>query len=108
MFPGHLFAIFLFGGALWIAAHGVAGAYLARMKNREAWFGAVLGIFLGVIGLVILVLLPEGPAAGPVWSSGPPPAAPARSALDIATERYARGEITREEFQQLRADLAAG
>ena len=28
-----------------------------------------------------------------------------RSALDIAAERYARGEISREEYQQIRSDL---
>lgn len=30
----------------------------------------------------------------------------ARSPLDIARERYARGEITKEEFDRLRRDLA--
>ena len=30
----------------------------------------------------------------------------ARDALDIAKERYARGEISREEFEQIRRDLS--
>lgn len=106
-FPVHLVFLIVFVGAFWIAAHGIAGAYLARWKNRDAWVGAVLGIFLGVIGLLIIVLLPEAPAAGPVWSSGHAPAATPRSPLDIASERYARGEITREQFEQLKADLAS-
>ncbi len=29
-----------------------------------------------------------------------------RSALDIARERYARGEITKEQFEQLKRDLS--
>ena len=33
------------------------------------------------------------------------PGAPRRTALDIAKERYARGDISREEFEQIKRDL---
>lgn len=101
MTPG-LLIIFLFG-ALWCLAWGLAGAAIARSKGREEWLGAVLCIFLGVIGLVILLVLPEVPADTPTAHDT---GASKRSALDIVDERYARGEITRDEFEQLRADLA--
>lgn len=49
------------------------------------------------------------PAAEPQPTPQPTsqrPASPAGSALEIAAERYARGEITRDEFQQLKEDLS--
>jgi putative membrane protein len=33
---------------------------------------------------------------------------PGHSAREILEERYARGELTREQFEQMKADLSAG
>jgi uncharacterized membrane protein len=103
-FPVHTALLFLVLPVVWCLAWGYAGAYVARSKNREPWLGAILGIFLGVIGLVILLVLPEVPEQGEAAANAPPPTT--RSPLDIVDERYARGEITRDEFEQLKADLA--
>jgi uncharacterized membrane protein YccC len=35
------------------------GHKLARSKNQPGWIGAVLGFFLGLIGLLILAVLPR-------------------------------------------------
>ena len=67
-------------------------------------FGAGFGwlLWLLVIGLVIrAVVTLTGGGRGGAGSSG----GSDRSALDILEERYARGEIDREEYEQKRADL---
>ena len=109
LFPSHLFALFAIFFLLWPIAGGIAGALIAQSKNRSALEGALLGIFLGWIGIVVEVVLPalpenEAPAPIGAWPSRP--AAPTPS-LDIINERYARGEISREEYQQLKADLGS-
>ena len=64
------------------------------------------GLFLFIIGLLIVGLLVWGIIAvsrgsrpmgmGPMHSQGP---------LDIAKERYAKGEITKEQFDEIKKGL---
>jgi len=71
------------------------------------WGGMVFGGFLfllfwvAVIALVVWAVAKV--ARGGDRVSSP---TPRQSPLDIAKERYARGEISREEFEQLKQDLS--
>ena len=60
--------------------------------------GMVLFWALIILGIVVLVKRVGGPPA----SSGTPPS---KSALDILNERYARGEIEKQEFEEKKRDL---
>ena len=79
------------------------------------WFGP--WFVFPIIGLVLLVVVlflvfgPRGPYAhvGPRGGWGEPSdrsASAGESALDILKRRYARGEITREQFDQMRRDVS--
>jgi phage shock protein PspC (stress-responsive transcriptional regulator) len=76
---------------------GVAGGLAAYFGIdstlvRVAWVVAAFMAW-GIFAYIILwVVLPEGPAATP--------------AVRIAEERYAKGEITAEELERIRGDLA--
>jgi putative membrane protein len=65
-----------------------------------AIFGGLLGLAFWILVIVAIVALIRGsrPAAGP--SGGP--------AVHLLEERYARGEITREEFLERRTVLQQG
>jgi len=73
------------------------------------WYGMIFGplimILVFALLIVAVVLLVR-------WASGPWPGAPAaqhvppgRTPLDILNDRYARGEIEREEYLQRRKDI---
>jgi len=60
------------------------------------------------IGLILLVLLVGGGIAAAVWFLGQSSKQEPRresDALEILSQRYARGEISREEFQRMRKEL---
>jgi putative membrane protein len=73
------------------------------------WFFVGWLLTLGLIGLIIFLVMRRRPmsfAGRQGW--GPPPwAAPPRpdSALEIARARYARGEMSREEYLRVASDL---
>ncbi|HEX2987027.1 MAG TPA: SHOCT domain-containing protein [Chloroflexota bacterium] len=70
------------------------------------WWGILMMLFWVLIiggGILLFVWLfrqvqPAGGGAGPV----------PRQPIEILRERYARGEITREQFEQMRHDLEEG
>jgi putative membrane protein len=63
------------------------------------WIVWIGGFFVLVLVIYLLVY-------GLRSESRPPERAP-ETALDILKKRYARGEITREEFEQMKRDLEA-
>lgn len=78
---------------------GVAGG-MAAYFGIDATLMRVLWIVALVMGwgflayIILWIVLPKGPGSTP--------------AVRVAEERYARGEISAEELQQIRADIANG
>lgn len=70
------------------------------------WGMAGLGILtmLAVVGLVVWLVVFLARSTGPS-SSSTPPEARTSDATEVLKERYARGEINREEYLQMREDL---
>ena len=68
-------------------------------------FGPVFMILLLVVVIAVVVLMVRW-LGGPSLHAHPPQHAPlGRTALDILKERYARGEIDKEEFEERRRVL---
>lgn len=64
------------------------------------------GLFsLILIGLLVVYLAGWLPDFGGVARREPPGKESGRTALDVLKERYARGEISHEEYEDIRRDL---
>ena len=66
-------------------------------------FGMISIVLFWVLVILGSVILVKWIASG----SSRPSQTPAKTALDILKERYARGEIDREEFEQKKRNLAS-
>jgi putative membrane protein len=79
-----------------------------HMMWDVGWFGMILGPIFMVLLLAILIaaiVLIVRWAGIPSAGAGLHRVPPERTALDILKERYARGEIDRDEYMQRKADL---
>ena len=66
------------------------------------WGGLMMVLFWG--GIIALIVWTVQSLSRREDGQGQP-GAPRRTPLDIARERYARGDISREEFEQIKRDL---
>ena len=78
------------------------------MHNFGGWWFPGMGILMALvcIGLIALVvwgitrLVRRGSCCSPITTS------PKQTPIDIVKERYAKGEITKEQFEQIKKDLS--
>jgi putative membrane protein len=78
------------------------------MDWGAGWYGMIFGPLFMILALavVIAVALSLVRGFGGAWRQTLPPMPSARMALDILKERYARGEIDRQEFEERRRVLS--
>lgn len=100
---GYGFPFFSLGMMLFWLVVFIAIAYLvykdanSRGMNGLLWFILVIIPMIGVLFLIMYLILRE--------SSGQRTVEGQRTPMDILKERYAKGEITSEQFQKISEDL---
>lgn len=114
-----LIGLGLFAGGFLLSRSGWGlFGYGPGMMNGNFGFGMMNGFgFVGIIPMILTILFWIAIIALAVWLIGglvsrpgsQPPSnlPPVESALDILKKRYARGEITKEQFDEMRHDLNA-
>jgi putative membrane protein len=63
-------------------------------------FGGFFGLVI-LVSIILLIVWAARRSSGAGWSSQPG----GKNALDIARERYARGEISKAEFDEIKKNL---
>jgi putative membrane protein len=74
------------------------------MYHMGDWWGPGFGwVFMTLFWVLVILAI----VALAKWLSSTRDGSPTRRPLDILQERYARGEITRDQYEQMRRDLEA-
>ena len=81
------------------------GGYYGMMGGTSWAWGVVMMAVPGAV-LVLILLAAIGGLGDPSFAHGP--SAPLASPLDVLDQRYARGELSRDEYLRARADLGQG
>jgi putative membrane protein len=95
----------------WTRAHAQAGRYRGWQMGPEMMYGWGMGWFGGIFSLIFWILIIVGLVFLIRWlihASKGHPAAQLQNgsrALEILRERYARGEIDKQEFEEKKRDL---
>lgn len=76
-----------------------------RGMNGLLWGLPVLVPWVGIVFLVLYLFLREGGYRAAIGTTGSVPAADRRTPSEILDERYAKGEITRDQYLQMNEDL---
>jgi len=102
--------VLLIGGAGMMLGYGRFGMMGRGMMGGYA---SPLGFGFHLVGILLSVLFWALVIGGGVWlivklarGGSFAPSVPAQAPLDILKMRYAKGEITKEQFQQMKQDLA--
>ena len=111
----HMMGLFPFIGGWTILAWlvFVALAYLVykdaekRGMNGLLWGLPVLVPWVGIVFLVLYLFIREGAYRKDIGTVGETPAAERRTPAEILDERYAKGEITRDQYLQMKGDIAS-
>jgi putative membrane protein len=102
--------ILLVGGAGMMLGNG---RYEMMGRGMFGSYASPLGFGFHLVGTIVSVLFWALVIGGGVWlvtksvrASTPANAFPTQTPLDILKVRYAKGEITKEQFEQIKQDLA--
>lgn len=91
----------MMAGDVLVPSVAAAQPYDGGWHMMDGWYGSGYGILMWLFWVAVIVLLVYViTKAAPFGGSGG-----GETPMDILKKRYARGEITREEFERMKQDL---
>jgi len=76
------------------------GRFCSGLYGPYGWGGVGMGIFMVIVAVLVVVVLVR------LLDTNRNKSSSAETALEILEKRYAKGEITKDEFDKIKSDLA--